>query len=185
MAKTKLFFQAWGANSPRLLKLDGDPTGCGGGADKSDTSSSFRCIQPRKSERSRISTKAKPCSSHLEANREANSPFKRQVARSPFSLNSPHRWRENEYDVRLRQEEERRSKEREDEQRRKDNLERRSWSNKQEKERNNGNSIRSTSWQKNRNKGATDFYLRKERYDPFAFQSTPKPKVLLERLNSS
>ena len=94
-----------------------------------------------------------------------------------YNLDFSCRWRENEYDVRLRQEEERRSKEREDEQRRKDDLDRRTWSYKQEKERNSGNSIRRTSWQKDKKKGPTDFYLRKERYDPFAFQSTPKPKV--------
>ena len=88
------------------------------------------------------------------------------------------RWREDPYEVRLRQEEEeRRSQERESEQRRREEeLERRTWN--KENERNSGNSIRRNNWQKEKKKkGPTDFYLRKERYDPFAFQSTPKPKV--------
>ena len=96
-----------------------------------------------------------------------------------FSLEvSFFRWREDPYEVRLRQEEEeRRSQERESEQRRREEeLERRTWN--KENERNSGNSIRRNNWQKdNKKKGPTDFYLRKERYDPFAFQSTPKPKV--------
>ena len=93
----------------------------------------------------------------------------------------------------MREEEERRSKEREEERRNKEieearrrreemeerqyEQDRKSWSYKQAKDRVNANSIHRTTWKKGKPNSPEPIVLRKERYDPFAFQSTPRPKV--------
>ena len=93
----------------------------------------------------------------------------------------------------MKEEEERRSKERDEERRNKEMEEarrrrqemeerqyeqdRRSWSYKQAKDRVSANSIHRTTWKKDKPSGPEPIVLRKERYDPFAFQSTPRPKV--------
>lgn len=54
-------------------------------------------------------------------------------------------------------------------------LDRKASSYKQEKDRYNANKIQSST--EKYFKKSSDQYMRKERYDPFAFQSTPRPKV--------